>query len=432
MIDIKLLERKSDAGTSYFDEFKKGLLNRGASAGVLDEIFELNKKRKELITHAETSKARQNKVSGEIAKLKQLGQDAGLLISEMGKISALVKEMEAKASEVDENVHRLLAAMPNKPHNSVPAGKTANENQIVKEVGTPQKFGFKPQEHWEIGERLGLIDFERAGKTTGARFAFLRGAASQMERGLIQFMMDTHSQKHGYMEMIPPFIVNSKSLFGTAQLPKFGEDLFHLDGTDYYLIPTAEVPVTNFYSGETLNESDLPQKFCAYSPCFRSEAGSHGRDTKGLVRQHQFNKIELMIFAHPERSYEAHEMLTSHAEFILESLGLSYRRMLLCTGDMGFASAKTYDLEVWLPGQNAYREISSCSNFEDFQARRANIRFKPSGGGKPAFVHTLNGSGLAVGRTLIAIFENYQREDGSIGIPEVLRPYMAGKSEIRS
>ncbi|MBK7961474.1 MAG: serine--tRNA ligase [Bdellovibrionales bacterium] len=441
MIDIKLLERRSENGKSeigrsetepnYFEEFKQGLLNRGASISSLEEIFELNKKRKELITQAETSKARQNKVSGEIAQMKRLGQDAETLIAEMGKISSLVKEMETKAAEVDESVQRLLAAVPNKPHKSVPVGKSADDNVIIKKVGEPAKFGFKPLEHWEIGERLGIIDFERAGKTTGARFAFLCGAASQMERALIQFMMDTHSQKHGYKEMIPPFIVNSKSLFGTAQLPKFGEDLFHLDGTDYYLIPTAEVPVTNFYGGETLSESDLPKKFCAYSPCFRSEAGSHGRDTKGLVRQHQFNKVELMVFAHPENSHEAHELLTSQAEVILESLELPYRRMLLCTGDMGFASAKTYDLEVWLPGQNTYREISSCSNFEDFQARRANIRFKPNGGGKPAYVHTLNGSGLAVGRTLIAVFENYQREDGSIGIPKVLQPYMAGKTEIR-
>ncbi|MCB0367946.1 MAG: serine--tRNA ligase, partial [Bdellovibrionales bacterium] len=283
---------------------------------------------------------------------------------------------------------------------------------------------------WELGEKLNIIDFERAGKVTGARFAFLKGAGARLERALIQFMMDLHSQKHGYMEMIPPFIVNSPSLLGTAQLPKFKEDLFHLDGYDYFLIPTAEVPVTNYYAGEILSESDLPQKFCAYSPCFRSEAGSHGRDTKGLIRQHQFNKVELMVFAHPDKSDEMHEALTSHAEEVLRQLELPYRRMLLCTGDMGFGSAKTYDLEVWLPGQSEYREISSCSNFEDFQARRANIRFK-SQGGKPQFVHTLNGSGLAVGRTLIAILENYQTEEGSIKVPKVLSPYMGGLTEIK-
>lgn len=431
MIDLKLLEKKPDDGISYYEEFKQGLLNRGASVQPLEEIFELNKKRKELITQAETAKAQQNKVSSEIAMLKRQGQDASALIAEMGKISSSVKEMESKASEASESVQRLLAILPNKPHKSVPVGASAEANLLVKTHGSVPEFHFKPLEHWELGERLGIIDFERAGKTTGARFAFLRGAASQMERALIQFMMDTHSQKNNYMEMIPPFIVNSASLFGTGNLPKFSDDLFRLEGTDYFLIPTAEVPVTNFFSNETLNESDLPRRFCAYSPCFRSEAGSHGRDTKGLIRQHQFNKVELMVFSHPEHSHQAHEQLTSHAEGILEALELPYRRMLLCTGDMSFGSAKTFDLEVWLPGQNAYREISSCTNFEDFQARRANIRYKPNGGGKPAFVHTLNGSGLAVGRTLVAIFENYQREDGSIGIPQALQAYMGGKSEIR-
>lgn len=431
MIDIKLLEKKSEDGSpSYLELYKKGLTNRGADTTVVDQIMELNKKRKELITQAETAKASQNKASQDIVMLKKQGQDTAEKIAELGRISASVKEMEAKASEVDQQVYQLLLTVPNKPSEQVPFGKGAEDNKIEKVVGEPTKFSFKAKEHWELGEKLNIIDFERAGKVTGTRFAFLKGAGARLERALIQFMMDLHSENHGYTEMIPPFIVNSNSLLGTAQLPKFKEDLFHLSGSDYFLIPTAEVPVTNYHNGETLNESDLPRKFCAYSPCFRSEAGSHGRDTKGLIRQHQFNKVELMIFAHPTNSYEMHESLTGHAEEVLKQLELPFRRMLLCTGDMGFGSAKTYDLEVWLPGQNEYREISSCSNFEDFQARRANIRFK-SQGGKPQFVHTLNGSGLAVGRTLIAILENYQTEAGTVKVPKALQKYMNGLTEIR-
>ncbi|MCK6598463.1 MAG: serine--tRNA ligase [Bdellovibrionaceae bacterium] len=430
MIDIKLLEKKAENGQpSYFDLYKKGLENRGADTSILDQIMDLNRKRKELITQAESAKANQNKASQEIVILKKQGQDTSSLIAELGKISATVKEMETKASEVDQEVYNLLLTIPNRPHESVPYGKGSEDNKIEKTVGEKTVFNFKAKEHWELGEKLNIIDFERAGKVTGTRFAFLKGAAARMERALIQFMMDLHSQNHGYTEMIPPFIVNSQSLTGTGNLPKFKDDLFHLSGSDYFLIPTAEVPVTNYYSQEILNETDLPKKFCAYSPCFRSEAGSHGRDTKGLIRQHQFNKVELMVFAHPNQSHELHEALTSHAEEVLSQLGLPFRRMLLCTGDMGFGSAKTFDLEVWLPGQNEYREISSCSNFEDFQARRANIRFK-SQGGKPQFVHTLNGSGLAVGRTLIAILENYQTEAGTVKIPKVLQKYM-GIEEIK-
>ena len=430
MIDIKLLEKKAENGQpSYFDLYKKGLENRGAETSILDQIMDLNRKRKELITQAESAKANQNKASQEIVILKKQGQDTSTLIAELGKISATVKEMETKASEVDQEVYNLLLTIPNKPHESVPYGKGSEDNKIEKVVGEKTTFNFKAKEHWELGEKLNIIDFERAGKVTGTRFAFLKGAAARMERALIQFMMDLHSQNHGYTEMIPPFIVNSQSLTGTGNLPKFKDDLFHLSGSDYFLIPTAEVPVTNYYSQEILNETDLPRKFCAYSPCFRSEAGSHGRDTKGLIRQHQFNKVELMVFAHPSQSHELHEALTSHAEEVLKQLGLPFRRMLLCTGDMGFGSAKTFDLEVWLPGQNEYREISSCSNFEDFQARRANIRFK-SQGGKPQFVHTLNGSGLAVGRTLIAILENYQTEAGTVKVPKVLQKYM-GIEEIK-
>ncbi|MFN8846167.1 MAG: serine--tRNA ligase [Bdellovibrionales bacterium] len=422
MIDIKLLDKKADLGPNFLEDYKQALTNRGASFEILEKVLELNRKRKELITVAESEKAKQNKVSGEIAQMKRQGQDATKLIEEMGTLAQAVKKMEAEAAAVDEEVYRLALYLPNKPHSSVPVGKSEKENKIVKTVGEPTKFSFKAKEHWEIGEKLGIIDFERAGKVTGTRFAFLKGEAAKLERSLISFMMDLHSSEHGYTEMIPPYIVNHQSLIGTGQLPKFKEDLFHLEGTQYALIPTAEVPVTNYFAGEILNEEQLPLSFCAYSPCFRSEAGSHGRDTKGLIRQHQFHKVELMTFAHPDKSYENHEQLTHHAERVLELLELPYRRSLLCTGDMGFGASKTYDLEVWLPGPGEYREISSCSNFEDFQARRANIRFRPQGG-KPQFVHTLNGSGLAVGRTLIAILENYQQEDGSIKWPTVLKSY---------
>ncbi|WP_413576472.1 serine--tRNA ligase [Bdellovibrio sp. HCB290] len=430
MIDIKLLEKKAENGASYYDEYKQALINRGGTPEILDQIMELNKKRKEMIAQAETAKANQNKLSGEIGKLKREGKDASSLLAEVDAIKGSVKDLEAKAAEADQQVLNLALVMPNKPHSSVPVGASGDENVVLKTWGEPTKFGFKAKEHWELGEKLNIIDFERAGKTTGTRFAFLKGAAAQMERGLIQFMMDLHSTRHGYTEMIPPFMVNSNSLTGTGNFPKFKEDVFHLEGSDLYLIPTAEVPVTNYYNNEILDETYLPQSFCAYSPCFRSEAGSAGRDTKGLIRQHQFDKVELMTFCHPDKSYEIHEALTSHAEQVLIDLELPFRRMLLCTGDMGFGSARTHDLEVWLPGQGAYREISSCSNFEDFQARRANIRFR-SLGGKPQFVHTLNGSALAVGRTLVAILENYQREDGSVAIPKALQKYMGGKTEIR-
>lgn len=431
MIDIKLLEKKAEAGPSYFDEYKQSLKIRGGNLSILDDVMNLNRKRKELITAAETAKASQNKVSGEIAKLKREGKDASGLIEEMGKLATSVKEMELKAQEAEGKVTEILMTLPNKLHASVPEGKSGDDNKEIKRVGEPLKLSFKAKEHWELGEKLGIIDFERAGKVTGARFTFLKGQAAQLERALIQFFMDLHSQKHGYTEMIPPYIVNTNSYVGTGQFPKFVDDVFHLTGTDYHLISTAEVPVTNYFAGEILEEKDIPAKFCAYSPCFRSEAGSHGRDTKGLIRQHQFHKVELMVFSHPDKSYELHEQLTSHAEQVLLDLELPYKRMLLCSGDIGFGAAKCFDLEVWLPGAQAYREISSCSNFEDFQARRANIRFRPQGG-KPQFVHTLNGSGLAVGRTLIAILENYQQEDGTVLIPKALQRYMGGATVIKS
>lgn len=425
MIDIKLLERKSETPgqPSYLEEYQQSLQKRGASLETLQLLLNLNKKRKELITQAESSKAHQKKVTGEIAKLKRDGQDATQLLEEMSKLSSEVKEMEVRAAEAEIEVYNLSLTLPNKLHASVHMGQSAADNREVKKWREPGKFSFKALEHWEIGERLGIIDFERAGKVTGARFTFLKGRAAQMERALIQFFMDVHSQQHGYTEMIPPYIVNTNSYVGTGQFPKFTEEVFHLQGTDYHLISTAEVPVTNYYAGEILKPEDLPAKFCAYSPCFRSEAGSHGRDTKGLIRQHQFHKVELMMFAHPDQSYELHEQLTGHAEKILEDLELPYKRMQLCSGDISFGAAKCYDLEVWLPGAQAYREISSCSNFEDFQARRANIRFRPNGE-KPQYVHTLNGSGLAVGRTLIAILENYQQEDGSVLVPKALQKYL--------
>lgn len=434
MIDLKLLEKKEENGTSFYNDYLQALKNRNGSEQnlkTLETVMQLAVRRREVMTQSETEKAKQNKLSADVGQFKREGKDASELLSQVEKLKTYVKELEIQATDVDSQVQALLLTLPNKPKNEVPVGKSEHENKIVSTVGEIKKFSFKPKEHFELGEKLNVIDFERAGKTTGARFVFLKGAAAQMERALIQFMMDTHSTQHGYTEMIPPFIVNSSSMQGTGQFPKFKEDVFNLSGTDYFLIPTAEVPVTNYYNGETLNETDLPKSFCAYSPCFRSEAGSYGKDTKGLIRQHQFNKVELMTFCLPQNSNEVHEQLTSHAEKILSDLGLAYRKSLLCTGDMGFGSAKTYDLEVWLPGQNAYREISSCSNFEDFQARRANIRFKPKDGGKPQYVHTLNGSGLAVGRTLVAIFENYQREDGSIEIPTALQGYMGNKTEIR-
>ncbi|MCH2533123.1 MAG: serine--tRNA ligase [Bdellovibrionales bacterium] len=427
MLDIKALEKNED---NYLENYKKSLQMRGADPAVLDQALEINKQRKSSLTEAENLKAEQNKVGKEIALKNKNKEDSSDLLKQMGEISKKAKELNQKASDAEEELNQLLATIPNKLHKDTPEGNSEEDNQHVRSWGEPKTFDFEVKDHSDLGEALGVLDFERASKVTGARFTFLKGAASRMERALIQFMMDTHVDEHGYEEMIPPFIVNSKSLYGTSQLPKFKEDLFHLEGTDYFLIPTAEVPVTNYYAGEILSESDLPQKFCAYTPCFRSEAGSYGRDTKGLIRQHQFDKVELMVFAHPDNSYELHEQLTAHAEKILQKLELPYRVMALCAGDIGFGASKCYDIEVWLPEQKTYREISSCSNFEDFQARRAGIRFK-SGSNKPQYVHTLNGSGLAVGRTLLAIFENYQQQDGSIKVPKALQSYMGGLQVIR-
>jgi seryl-tRNA synthetase len=389
----------------------------------------------------EQLKAQRNKLSEEVARLKKSGQDAAAVMEETRTLKQQMESLEAAANEAEEQLRNSLARIPNLPHESVPPGKSEHDNVEVKRWGTPAAFDFQPKPHWEIGEALGILDLERAAKLSGARFAVYWAAGARLERALINFMLDTHTRDHGYTEVLPPFMVNSKSLFGTGQLPKFAEDLFrcvdeqgYQEGqyrdNDHWLIPTAEVPVTNLYRDETLDEAKLPVSLTAYTPCFRSEAGSYGKDVRGIIRQHQFQKVELVKFVKPEESYDELEKLTANAEAILEKLGLPYRRMLLCTADMGFSSAKTYDLEVWLPGQNLYREISSCSNFEAFQARRANIRYRPQGKSKTEYLHTLNGSGLATGRTWLAILENYQQADGSVRVPEVLVPYMGGKTVI--
>jgi seryl-tRNA synthetase len=371
-----------------------------------------------------------NRVNEKIAAMKKRGDDASAVIKEMKQVSSNIKDKEKDLSGFVDELNELLMVIPNLPHESVAIGKDEKDNPVIREWGKIQEMDFEPLSHWEIGERLGILDFARAAKLAGARFALYRGLGAKLERALINFMLDIHTKEHGYIEVLPPFMVNSASMTGTGQLPKFKEDLFKIEGWDYYLIPTAEVPVTNIHRDEILPEEELPIYYVAYTPCFRSEAGSYGKDTRGLIRQHQFNKVELVKFTRPEASYNELEKLTLNAEEILKRLELPYRVVSLCTGDLGFSAAKTYDLEVWLPGQNLYREISSCSNFVDFQARRAGIRFKRKGGSGTELVHTLNGSGLAVGRTLVAIIENYQQADGSVTIPEALRAYMGGIDSI--
>ncbi len=407
------------------DRVRRALEARGADVD-LDRILALDARRREVLQELEALRSRRNAASKEVGRIKREGGDATGLMEEVRQVGERIKALEAELREVEPELDGLLLRVPNIPHDSVPVGRSEEDNPVVRTWGEPPAFGFEPLPHWEIGERLGILDFERAAKITGARFVVLRGLGSRLERALIQFMLDLHTGEHGYTEVWPPFMVNSKAMTGTGQLPKFQEDLFHLTDTDYYLVPTAEVPVTNLHADEILDEEALPIRYTAYTPCFRAEAGAYGKDTRGMIRQHQFDKVELVKFAHPDRSYEELETLTRNAEEVLRRLGLPYRVVTLCTGDLGFSAAKTYDLEVWLPGQGRYREISSCSNFEDFQARRANIRFRPKGGKGTELVHTLNGSGLAVGRTLVAILENYQREDGSVVVPEALRPYMGG------
>ena len=420
---------------------------RGADpAALLGDFRSLDQSRREAITQAEQLKARRNELSQQVGALKKTGQDATALMDETRALKDRLDELDKTAATLDEQMRQALSSIPNLTRDEVPAGTSEADNVVVKTWGKKPAFDFIPRPHWELGEALGILDLERAAKLSGARFAVYMGAGARLERALISFMLDLHTQKHGYTEVLPPFMVNSKSLFGTGQLPKFAVDLFRCSDADaeaagrgefkdndHWLIPTAEVPVTNLYRDEILDEAKLPICLTAYTPCFRAEAGAAGKDTRGIIRQHQFQKVELVKFARPEESDAEHEKLTRDAEEILEALGLPYRRMLLCTGDTGFSSAKTYDLEVWLPGQQLYREISSCSNFEGFQARRANIRYKPAGQGakgKNEFVHTLNGSGLAVGRTWLAILENYQQADGSVVIPEALRPYMGGLERI--
>ncbi len=408
---------------------KQKMRERGL-AKVLGDFETLDRERRRLLLEVEGRKARRNKVSDEIASLKKQKQDASHLIAEMKPLSEEIQQLDEQAKACDERLREVLRIVPNVPDSSVPVGQGAEDNQEVRRWGEPRQFDFEPQAHWDLGPALGILDFERATKIAGARFAVYVGVGAKLERALANFMLDVHTREHGYTEILPPFVVNSASLFGTGQLPKFKEDLFKLEGTDYWLIPTAEVPVTNLYRDEVLEAENLPVKHCAWTACFRSEAGSYGKDTRGIIRQHQFQKVELVKFTLPENSYDELERLTHDAEEILQRLELPYRVITLCTGDLGFSSAKTYDLEVWLPAAREYKEISSCSNFEAFQARRANLRFRRGKAGKTAFLHTLNGSGLAVGRTWLALIENYQQADGSVIIPKALRPYLDGLERI--
>jgi seryl-tRNA synthetase len=403
------------------------LRQRGADpAEVLQDFRTVETERRQAITGLETTKAQRNRASEEIAKRKKAGEDASVLMAETKELREKIQQLEKAAGEYDTRLQEILSGIPNLPSDSVPPGKSPEENVEVRRWGTPPKFDFVGKPHWELGEQLGVLDLERASKLTGARFAVYWDLGARLERALANFMLDLHTGEHGYTEVLPPYLVNSDSMYGTGQLPKFAADLFRVPhgDKDLWLIPTAEVPVTNLYRDEVLEGSRLPISLTAYTPCFRSEAGSYGKDVRGIIRQHQFQKVELVKFARPEDSYDQLEKLTHDAEEVLQKLGLHYRVMALCAGDMGFSSAKTYDIEVWLPGQQLFREISSCSNFESFQARRANIRYRPEGKNKPEFVHTLNGSALAVGRTWLAIIENYQQADGSVLVPEALRPYM--------
>jgi len=402
------------------------LRQRGMDPAIVQNFQEIDSERRAAITEAETMKAQRNKATEEIAKLKKDKQDATTLINQTKELREKITEAEKRAEEFDAKLRDILTGIPNLPDDSVPVGKSEHDNVEVRRWGTPPTFDFAPKPHWELGEELGVLDLERAAKITGARFAVYWDMGAKLERALMNFMLDLHTREHGYTEVLPPFMVNADSMYGTGQLPKFEADLFKVPHGDrnLYLIPTAEVPVTNLYRDETLDGARLPISLAAYTPCFRSEAGSYGKDVRGIIRQHQFQKVELVKFTKPEQSWEEHEKLTRNAEAVMQKLGLHYRVVALCTADLGFASAKTYDLEVWLPGQGLFREISSCSNFTDFQARRAGIRYRPEGGKRTELVHTLNGSGLAIGRTWVAIVENYQQADGSVLIPEVLRPYV--------
>jgi seryl-tRNA synthetase len=422
MLEIKFIRQ-------HIDEVEKALENRGDSIN-LETFKRYDGQRKSLLLEIESLRHQRNVVSEQIAAMKKNKENADDLMAQMRDVGGRIKILDRDLSENEDKIDHILFEIPNLPHPSVPVGKDSSENPVIKKVGDPPAFDFEPAPHWTIGENLKVLDFETAAKITGARFPLYLGAGARLERALINFMLDIHTTQHGYKEVLPPFIVNRSSMTGTGQLPKFEEDLFKLQGWDYFLVPTAEVPVTNIHKGEILDEDVLPINYTAYTPCFRSEAGSYGKDTRGLIRQHQFNKVELVKFAKPETSYDELESLLTHAETILKLLGLPYQVVILCTGDLGFSAAKTYDIEVWMPAQGVYREISSCSNFESFQARRANIRFKRKGKKGTELVHTLNGSGLAVGRTVAALLENYQQADGSVLIPEALRPYMGGLEKI--
>ena len=406
------------------DEMRRRLATRGIEPELFNTWEELDQQRRQGLVEMEDLKRQRNEASKAIGKVKQEGGDAAAEIEEVGRLKGRIGELEERVNNASADLLDLELRVPNLPHESVPVGTDEESNRLESLVGEPPKFDFEPQAHWDLGPNLGILDFERGAKITGARFTTYFGAGAHLERALINFFLDLHTREHGYTEVLPPFIVSRESLVGSGQLPKFADDLFKIEDHEFYMTPTAEVPLTNIHRSETLIGADLPLRYVAYTPCFRAEAGSHGRDVRGLIRQHQFNKVELFQFAHPDKSYEALEELTGQAEKALQILELPYRVVCLSTGDMGFAAAKTYDLEVWLPGQDTYREISSCSNCEAFQARRANIRFKPDDGGKAQYVHTLNGSGLAVGRTLVAILENFQQANGTVTVPEVLQRYM--------
>ena len=422
MLDVKLLREN-------LDEVKARMATRGADID-WDEFVVLDLQRREALANIERLKERKNRLSGEIGKIKKGGGDASALMREVEEVSEAIRSSEEPLANIEASFERFILTLPNLPNPNVEVGKTTDDNKEIRRWGEPPKFDFEPKNHWDIGEELGILDFERAAKIAGARFTLYKGAGARLERALINFMVDLQTSEHGYKEIIPPTLVNRAALTGTGNLPKFEDDLFRIESPEYFLIPTAEVPLTNVHRDEILEREDLPIKYTAFTLCFRREAGSYGKDVRGLIRQHQFNKVEMVKLCEPEASYDELDKMVQNAEEVLKRLKLPYRVVELCTGDMGFASAKTYDLEVWLPGQNTFREISSCSNCEDFQARRTNIRYRKEKKSRPIFVHTLNGSGLAVGRTLVAVLENYQQKDGSVMIPEALRAYMGGLERI--
>jgi seryl-tRNA synthetase len=422
MLDLKYTRE-------HLEEVKEKIGRRGQTVD-WERFAQLDAERREILQESESLRAQRNQVSDVIAEKKKKKLETQEEIARMKEVSNRIKELETRLAAKEEALQGLMLTIPNVPHGSVAVGQGDRDNPEIRKWGKLPEFSFHPRPHWDIGEALDILDFDRGAKITGARFTLYKGLGARLERALLNFMLDLHTSEHGYQEVLPPFLVNRKSMTGTGQLPKFEEDLFKLSDPDYFLIPTAEVPVTNIHQDEILAEEELPLNYAAYTPCFRKEAGSYGKDTRGLIRQHQFNKVELVKFTTPESSYEELEKLTRNAEEVLKRLGIPYRVVMLCTGDLGFSASKTYDLEAWLPGQGVYREISSCSNFEDFQARRANIRYRPKGKKGTEFVHTLNGSGLAIGRTLVAILENFQQEDGSVLVPEALRPYMGGTATI--